>query len=69
MSDFKDDGGTPMWRYRRTITAPKAGVRAAWKRLPILQQAILVLLFGFIGPFAIIFGGVVVLAIWDVIRR
>lgn len=68
-ADFRDDGGTPMWRARRTIDVQRPGIRAAWKRLSLIQQAMMVLFFGFAMPFIIIFGGLAVLAIWDALTR
>jgi hypothetical protein len=71
--DFQDDGGTPMWRARTrtrvTIDVHKRGALGAWRRMPISQQAALVVFFGLVAPFLIIFGGLVLLVIWDAITR
>ncbi len=58
-----------MWRARRTIVIDKPGVRSAWKRLSFAQQAMMVLFAGGVLPFIIIFGGLILLAIWDAITR
>lgn len=65
--EFKDDGGTPMWRARqagyRTID-----VGGGRKRLSFAQWVMVIVFFGVL-PYAILFGGIICLAIFDAITR
>lgn len=58
-----------MWRARQaqTINAQKPGVIAAWKRLTFIQQMSVIMFFGLVFPFLILFGGLTLLAVWDAI--
>jgi len=61
--DFRDDGGTPDWRYRRTIN------HARQPRLGFGQICMLVVFVGAVLPFVILFGGIFCLAVWDSLVR
>lgn len=57
--DFRDDGGTPSWRYRHTIDARRPGLRGWFRRQPFAKLALLALWLGFGVPMAVLVGGVV----------
>ena len=72
--DFKDDGGTRSWRanratFGRVIDVEPSGFWAAycarWRKAPVHICLIAIFLGGFVLPWTILIGGIVLLAVWD----
>lgn len=65
-----DDGGTPMWRARQAaiieasppITRPIAALRAWLRRTPLRRVALVIIGAFFVLPWAILFGGIALMA-------
>ena len=58
--DFKDDGGTPMWRRRQT-----EALYARKRRLTFVQKLSLIVFAGLILPYLLLLGGPAFGALWN----
>lgn len=72
MSDFSDDGGTPGWRARHpvTIDAVPLGWWAAYKhgwKTAKFRHILMAVFIMFLLPWVILIGGLICLALWDLI--
>jgi hypothetical protein len=66
MRDDFDDGGTPMWRARhapRIIDVTPTTYRPR-RRMKFGRALVLIFLAGYVGPFAILFFGVLGIGVW-----
>jgi hypothetical protein len=65
-TDFRDDGGTPGWRARRTIDVqPRRGFWWTLWHLPVLQFVSILIVLGLTVPIVIIIGGLALFGLWD----
>jgi hypothetical protein len=59
--DFRDDGGTPAWRRRRTVTIDgrALGLKAFIRRTPLWKILLWVFFIGYILPMIVLISGIV----------
>lgn len=65
--EFRDDGGTPMWRARqgRIIDVEQPGIRSWWRRTPWWVVVLWALAIGFVLPWLVFIGGLLGAYLFD----